>query len=154
FAATSATTYKVVIYGDQSNLGIPGSQLYLDAANRTVAAAGAVTITLPSPVSVGPGNFFVGIQQTNATNASLSFDTEAPVRLQKFFLAGQLPPTTLVDFFPGNNFKPNIGITLDRCTVTASNNGPLCTGATLQLTASSVGSGNTYSWTGPNGFSS
>jgi len=36
---------------------------------------------------------------------------------------------------------------------TASNNGPLCAGATLQLTASTV-AGATYAWTGPNGFSS
>ncbi len=40
--------------------------------------------------------------------------------------------------------------------VTASNNSPLCTGSTLNLT-SSVASGDTpftYSWTGPNGFTS
>lgn len=35
----------------------------------------------------------------------------------------------------------------------ASNNGPLCEGATLQLNASNV-PGATYTWTGPNGFSS
>src|SRR5262249_13937407 len=38
-------------------------------------------------------------------------------------------------------------------TPTASNNGPLCAGGTLQLSASAAGAG-TYSWTGPNGFSS
>ncbi|MBI3834345.1 MAG: hypothetical protein HY287_08460 [Planctomycetes bacterium] len=36
---------------------------------------------------------------------------------------------------------------------TASNNGPICATATLQLSASTV-AGATYSWTGPNGFSS
>src|SRR5213593_584833 len=36
---------------------------------------------------------------------------------------------------------------------TASNNGPICAGGTLQLSASTV-PGATYGWTGPNGFSS
>ena len=36
---------------------------------------------------------------------------------------------------------------------TAGNNGPLCVGSDLHLTASDI-SGATYSWTGPNGFTS
>lgn len=36
---------------------------------------------------------------------------------------------------------------------TAGNNGPICGGSTLNLTASTI-SGATYAWTGPNGFTS
>src|SRR5204863_3139597 len=38
-------------------------------------------------------------------------------------------------------------------TQTASNDGPICAGATLSLTTPAV-TGATYSWTGPNSFSS
>jgi hypothetical protein len=48
-------------------------------------------------------------------------------------------------------------ITWNSCTPpstpTASSNSPICAGATLNLTASTI-SGATYSWTGPNGFTS
>ena len=37
------------------------------------------------------------------------------------------------------------------CTATASNTGPYCAGSTIQLNG---GGGGTYSWTGPNGFTS
>ena len=113
FAAASATTYRVAVYAD-SGTGTPGAQLYLDGADRTVAVAGPVTIPI-GLVPVGPGMFFAGIQQTNTTNASLSFDNEVPVRSGKFYLSASLPVTTWADFAPGNDFKLNIGVILDPC---------------------------------------
>src|SRR5262249_55555219 len=90
FFAGSTTTYRVSIYGDAS--GVPSTTaIYTDASDRTVSGAGPVTITLPSPVAVGPGNFYVGIQQTNGTNASLSYDNEVPIRSGSFYLAIPLP---------------------------------------------------------------
>jgi hypothetical protein len=47
----------------------------------------------------------------------------------------------------------NVSITTSTPTPVAGNNGPLCPGQTLQLTASAI-AGATYSWTGPNGFTS
>lgn len=112
FSATSATTYRVAIYPDSGN-GTPSTNpLYVDAADRTVSAPGPITITLPNPVALGPGNFFVGIQQTNTTNAALSFDAETPIRSGSFYFASPNPPTAWTDFSPGNNFKLNIGLLL------------------------------------------
>lgn len=70
---------------------------------------------------------------------------------------------------PGN--YTNIRVTLNGCvsnnandvtlvapnpppTPVAANNGPVCAGSNLQLSATSTATGITYSWTGPNGFSS
>src|SRR4029079_7148416 len=120
--AGASPGYRVAIYANGGGPGVPGAQVYIDAADRTAPGAGPVTITLPSPVTIGPGDFFVGIHQTTTTNANLSFDTEAPIRSQQFFLgtntSATAPPGTWTDFAPGNNFKLNVGITLDRCNIT------------------------------------
>jgi FG-GAP-like repeat len=111
FPAATATTYKVAIYGD--NGGVPSTTaLYVDAANRTVSAAGPIVISLPAPVSVGPGNFYVGIQQTGTVNVGLGYDVESPIRSGSFFIAGALPVASWTDESPGNSFKLNIGIQL------------------------------------------
>ncbi|MFN5543693.1 MAG: T9SS type A sorting domain-containing protein [Bacteroidota bacterium] len=47
----------------------------------------------------------------------------------------------------------NIAVNTLPAAPTASNNGPLCDGQNINLTASNV-TGGTYSWTGPNGFTS
>jgi hypothetical protein len=128
FPLTSATTYRVAIYAD-SGSGTPGLvPIYEDAADRTVTVTGPVTITLPSPVAVGPGNFFAGIQQTNTTNVGMGFDTEVPIRAGAFYLAVPHPATAWFDFAPGNNFKLNIGVTLVQCEVAAEcNDSNACT---------------------------
>ncbi|NLU40271.1 MAG: hypothetical protein GXX78_15440, partial [Bacteroidales bacterium] len=58
---------------------------------------------------------------------------------------------------PGSGANGQIIITWSSCTPpaapTAGSNSPICAGSTLTLTASTI-SGATYSWTGPNGFTS
>lgn len=54
----------------------------------------------------------------------------------------------------GNASTSTVSVTINATpTTSASNNGPLCTGQTLSLTATGNG-GDTYNWTGPNSFSS
>ncbi len=62
---------------------------------------------------------------------------------------------TLTVTFNGCSMTDDVTITVENCacTVTANNNGPLCSGPglTVDLTASNI-PGATYSWTGPSGF--
>ena len=111
FTAASATHYRVAILEDAGNGTPTSTPLYVDSADRTVSAAGPVNITLPSPVAVGPGNFFVGIEQTNNTSANLSCDIEQPVRVGSFF-STSVPPTEWHDFAPLTPLKLNIGVIL------------------------------------------
>ena len=128
FPLAVTSTYRVAIYPD-SGTGTPGLvPLYEDAADRTFLGPGTVSITLPSPLPVGPGTFFAGIQQTTTTNVGLSFDTETPIRSGAFFLAIPHPATAWIDFAPGNNFKLNIGVTLVQCATAAEcNDNNACT---------------------------
>ncbi|GAA5042243.1 hypothetical protein GCM10011506_44470 [Marivirga lumbricoides] len=86
------------------------------------------TYALPSATAIAIGNMDV--------NGSVQLDW---VRVRKF---AEIEPST------------SIGVEVASVTsATAGNNGPLCTGQTLQLTASAV-AGVQYAWTGPNGFTS
>src|SRR5438045_1412753 len=99
---------RVAIYGD-SDSGTPSTTpLYVDSADRTVLVSGPIVITLTAPLPISAGNFYVGIQQTNTSNANLSFDNELPVRTGSFFFAAPNPPTGWVDSSPNNNFTPNL----------------------------------------------
>ena len=56
-------------------------------------------------------------------------------------------------FTPCNNATSTVTFTINAApTLTVSNNGPVCANSTLSLTSSIPGA--TYSWTGPNGYTS
>ena len=87
----------------------------------------------------GP-NFFTSTQQNPAiTNAQLSHTGTYSVSLTISNCASPLSST--------------FAIVTNAAATTASNNGPVCSGQTLQLSATGD-AGDTYAWTGPNGFSS
>ncbi len=88
----------------------------------------------------GPNNF--SSTQQNPTRSSLSLTD-----------AGTYSVIALVNGCPSPVSTTSVVITTNTPAPTAGSNGPLCPGQSLQLTASSI-SGATYSWTGPNSFTS
>ncbi|OFX37699.1 MAG: hypothetical protein A2X08_10060 [Bacteroidetes bacterium GWA2_32_17] len=67
--------------------------------------------------------------------------------------AGDYSVTATVDGCTGTAGTTTVVVNPIPAAPIAGNNGPLCEGATLNLTASNI-AGATYSWTGPNGFTS
>jgi hypothetical protein len=59
-----------------------------------------------------------------------------------------------VDTVVVNNSQVPAACTTGTGTLTVSNNGPVCAGATLDLSASYSQAGASYGWSGPNGFTS
>ena len=124
-----------------------------------------LSVGVAPPVS-NNGPLCVGdtLNLTTAASAGASYSWTGP---NGFTSASQTPSLTNITLARAGNYS--VTITANGCTTppgttnvainsiptspVASNNGPLCEGATLNLAASTI-AGATYSWTGPNGFTS
>ncbi len=155
FFATTATTYRLVVRADDGT-GKPGALLYLDGADRTVTSAGDQTFALPAPLEIGAGSVFVGIRQTNTTNANFSFNYEYPIRANTFYYSTTPDAGPWTEFGAGGiYYQLNIGIYVGQClaplSVAVNPPGPLqtsCNGNVF-LGASMTGGTApfTYQWT-------
>ncbi|MBI3511610.1 MAG: PKD domain-containing protein [Bacteroidetes bacterium] len=89
---------------------------------------------------VGPNLFSSSSQNPNIVNATVA-------------ASGTYSVTATVGGCTGPAGITSVTVNPTPAAPTASSNSPLCSGTTLNLTASNI-AGATYSWTGPNGFSS
>ncbi|MBI3501119.1 MAG: PKD domain-containing protein [Bacteroidetes bacterium] len=133
-------------------------------------AAGTVAVTInqtpsaPAASSNSPVCSGQTLSLTAATSGSPSYSWNGP---NGFTSASQNP--TIASVTTAANGTYSVTATENGCTgpaattsvtinqtpsaPTAGNNSPICSGSTLSLTASTI-TGATYSWNGPNGFSS
>ncbi len=86
FATTTASTFQVEVYDASGAGGLPGSTpLYTSATQNRPTTAGPVSVTVPN-VAV-TGDFYVATRQLTATNISLGYQTESPLRAGTFLFS-------------------------------------------------------------------
>jgi hypothetical protein len=142
---------SVTVNGCSSNSSIISAVVKAIPNSPTVASNGALCIgqTLSLSASAianasytwsGPNNF-----TSNFQNPSRSSVTAADGGLYSVYAT--------VNGCSSNAASTTVVVSTTAPSPSASSNSPVCTGQTLSLSASNI-AGATYSWTGPNGFTS
>jgi gliding motility-associated-like protein len=161
FAAGSTQTFKFVTILKASDKAVAiNNLLYLSYPNSanlppSVCTPGVDTVSacggsVPIQIS-GPNtaDFTWAWTPTTGLSTAVGPNTVAsPIGIQTYTLLGTPTSTCVVPVSYVFVVKPITGVTF---TTTATSNSPLCAGSTLSL--SSTG-GVSYSWAGPNGFTS
>jgi hypothetical protein len=157
FYTHAAGNARLSVYNDAS--GAPSSKQW-ESGDITINATGqpkwtTVNINSGSPASLNlsSGTYWLTWQWNTASNGpsyTLGGAGTGNYLIQSY---GGFPAT----WTGGTASTENWSIYATYCATpaapTAGNNGPVCEGSTLSLTASTI-SGATYSWTGPNSFTS
>ena len=137
--------------------------------NSTTGAYATITVkALPAaPVAGNNGPVCVGntLSLTAGTVAGATYSWTGPNGFTSStqnptisasattLMAGTYSVTATVNGCTGPAGTTTVTVNSIPASPTAGNNGPVCMGSTLSLTASNI-AGATYSWTGPNGFTS
>ena len=114
-------------------------------SSTSVCAGASITASTSGQYGVPPYSYNWSFSSTgfpsvgSGASASITFPT-----------AGSITLYSIITDACGITTTSSIVINVNSC-CTASNSGPYCPGQTIQLNASG---GGTYSWTGPNGFTS
>jgi gliding motility-associated-like protein len=118
------------------------------ASNNSPICSGATLTLTASGAPAGATYSWTTPSGTTATGSTYSL-SNAPVTA-----SGVYSVRAIVNGCSSPSATTTVTVNPTPAQPTASSNGPLCVGATLNLTSNSTTPGVSYSWTGPNGFTS
>lgn len=107
---SSNQPYRIRIYGDNNNDGIPDTLRY-ESPSTLLTAVGQALIPICPKYEMPTGNFFVGVAQYGSTNVGFASATEAPIRQGNFYYYGNsnqsigLSTLPTFDFYTGTDFR-------------------------------------------------
>jgi Concanavalin A-like lectin/glucanases superfamily/Domain of unknown function DUF11/IPT/TIG domain/Ig-like domain CHU_C associated/G8 domain len=134
-SAASSTT--VVVNATPSGLTASNTGAYCEGATIQLNASSIAGATY---AWTGPNGFTASVQNPTIAGAALAH-------------GGTYTVTAFVNGCASTSTSTTVVVNATPSTPTASNGGPYCEGATIQLNASTI-AGASYAWTGPNGFTS
>lgn len=155
---TPGNTYYIMIDGNAgdvcdyiigANSGI-STPVDVTSSLTTICAGESVTLTATG----GNGNYTWNADPALSATTGSVVTVTPPGPGTYTYTANS---TVVGSLCPGSTtYSGDVTITVNPCGcyISASNSGDICSGGTIDLSASTVTGGSGYSWTGPNGFTS
>jgi gliding motility-associated-like protein len=121
------------------NTPVAGSNSPICSGNTLTLNASTTSIGTATYTWSGPNSFSSSTQNPTIANATIA-------------ATGTYNVTVTINNCTSAAGTVNVLVNQTPVTPVAGNNGPICTGGTLNLTSNSATGGVSYAWTGPNGF--
>lgn len=145
YSVTATVAGCTSVFGTTNVIVNPIPATPTPGSNSPVCQGATITLTTTAVAGAtyswtGPAAFASALQNPTRTNATLA-------------MSGTYSLTITVNGCTSGTGTVNVVVNATPAAPTAGSNSPVCAGSTLNLTASNI-AGATYSWTGPNGFTS